>query len=179
MQPNCISVAWAFVRPEPTGSYRFGDLLALARQSWVLQMTRRLSALGYQDYRRSDAAVVRLLRGGPAPVGKLAQMLGVTRQAARKVAAGLERRGLARTERDATDARVLNVELTAAGTAYATAVSSVIDELNQEFCQQFGRGELVAADAVLRAVVDWDGTLSGSAARIPPPAGRLDTETDR
>jgi hypothetical protein len=30
----------------------------------------------------------------------------------------------------------------------------------------------VAADAVLRAVVDWDGTLSGSAARIPPPAGR-------
>lgn len=170
MQPICISVTWAFVSPESTGSYRFGDLLALARQSWVLQMTRRLSELGYQDYRRSDAAVVRLLRAGPAPVGGLAPMLGVTRQAARKVAAGLEQRGLARTERDAVDARVLKVELTAAGAAYATAVGAVIDELNQEFCQQLDRGDVVAADAVLRAVVDWDGTLSGSAARIPPPA---------
>jgi DNA-binding MarR family transcriptional regulator len=160
------------VRSQSTGSYRFGDLLALARQSWVLQMTHRLSALGYQDYRRSDAAVVRLLRRGPAPVGSLAPMLGVTRQAARKVAGGLERRGLARTERDATDARVLNVELTAAGAAYAAAVSAVIDELNQEFCQRLDRGDLAAADAVLRAVVDWDGTLSASAARIAPPGGQ-------
>jgi DNA-binding MarR family transcriptional regulator len=145
-------------------------MLALARQSWVLQLTSRLERRGYPDYRRSDAAAVRLLRAGPVPVGRLAPVLGVTRQAARKVAAGLEQRGYARTERDAADTRILNVGLTAAGTAYADAVIAVIGALNREFCGQIGQADLAAVDAVLRAVVRMDGTLAAAAARIPPPA---------
>jgi len=60
----------------------------------------------------------------------------VTRQAARKIADGLEQRDYARTERDARDSRVLNVVLTTAGTAYAQAMTEVIQTLNREFCQR-------------------------------------------
>jgi hypothetical protein len=78
---------------ESAGIYRFGDLLALTRQSWLGQMSGRLQRLGYADYRRSDAAALRTLLRGPLPVGQLGTVLGVTRQAVRKVADGLEQRG--------------------------------------------------------------------------------------
>lgn len=46
------------VTQESRGPHRFGDLLALARQSWVAEMARGLAAMGYGDYHRSDAAVM-------------------------------------------------------------------------------------------------------------------------
>jgi DNA-binding MarR family transcriptional regulator len=152
-----------------TSPYLFGDLLALARLSWVRQMASRLAQLGYPDYRRSDAAALRLLRRGPVPVGRLGAELGVTRQAARKVAEGLEQRDYARTERDVHDSRVLNVVLTAAGTAYAQAMTDVIHALNREFCQRVDPAQLAAADSVLRAVITGDGALQSAASAIRGP----------
>jgi DNA-binding MarR family transcriptional regulator len=154
---------------EQTSTYLFGDLLALARLSWVRQMSDRLGRLGYADYRRSDAAALRLLRRGPVPVGQLGAGLGVTRQAARKVADGLVQRDFARTERDARDSRVLNVVLTPAGVAYSRAVTEVIHALNREFSQRVDPAQLAAADAVLRAVFADDSTLRDAAAAIRPP----------
>jgi DNA-binding MarR family transcriptional regulator len=150
--------------------YLFGDLLALARLSWIRQMSERLGRLGYADYRRSDAIAMRLLRRGPVPVGRLGTELGVTRQAARKVIEGLERREFVRTERDTRDTRVLNVILTPAGTAYAQAVIGAIYELNREFCEGVDPAQLTAADAVLRAVIDMDSDLRNTGALIRPPA---------
>jgi DNA-binding MarR family transcriptional regulator len=152
-----------------TPSYLFGDLLALARLSWVRQMADRLDQHGYADYRRSDAAALRLLLRGPIPVGRLAAELGVTRQAARKVIGGLEQRGYARTQRDARDTRVLNVSLTSAGVAYGQAITEVIQALNREFRERVDPGQLIAADAVLRAVITDDSSLQNIASRIRPP----------
>ena len=155
--------------PASTLEYLFGDLLALARLSWVRQMADRLGQLGYRDYRRSDAAALRLLRRGPVPVGRLGAGLGVTRQAARKIADGLEQRDYACTERDARDSRVLNVVLTTAGTAYAQAMIEVIQALNREFCQRVDPAQLIAADTVLRAVLADDSSLRDAASAIRPP----------
>ena len=152
-----------------TASYRFGDLLALARQSWLGEMARRLADLGYDDYRRTDAAVMRLLLGGPLPVGRLGMPLGVTRQAARKVADGLEQRGFAITGRDHRDARQLNVILTPAGRDYARAIVIVIGELNREVARRTDPAQLAAADAVLRAVL-FDDSARHRADRVPRPA---------
>ena len=154
-----------------TPPYLFGDLLALARLSWVRQMADRLAGLGYPDYRRSDAAALRLLRRGPVPVGRLGAGLGVTRQAARKVADGLVQRDYARTERDAHDSRVLNVVLTAGGIAYARVMTEVIQALNREFRQRVDPAQLAAADAILRAVFAGDSVLQQTAAAIRPPGG--------
>jgi DNA-binding MarR family transcriptional regulator len=151
-----------------TAPYRFGDLLALARQSWLGEMARRLAGLGYDDYRRSDSATMRLLLRGPLPVGKLGTYLGVTRQAARKVADGLEQRGFAATGRDQRDARQLNVTLTPAGRDYARAVVTVIEELSSEVAERTDPAELAAADAVLRAII-FDDSARQRAERLPRP----------
>jgi DNA-binding MarR family transcriptional regulator len=151
-----------------TAPYRFGDLLALARQSWLGEMARRLAGLGYDDYRRSDAAVMRLLLREPLPVGKLGTYLGVTRQAARKIADGLEQRGFAATGRDQRDARQVNVTLTPAGQDFARAVVTVIDELSREVDRRTDPAELAAADAVLRAIM-FDDISRRRAERLPRP----------
>lgn len=151
-----------------TPAYRFGDLLALARQSWTTAMAAGLRAAGYPDYRHSDALVLRLLARGPVSIGRLGDALGTTRQAARKIADGLMRRGFAFTARDTRDGRQINVTLTAAGEDYARAVVDVIDRLNLDLRRRIARTDLAAADAVLRAVLADDHTRA-LAALIPPP----------
>lgn len=169
-QPGCISPKYAGRVPrKSTRPYLFGDLLALARQSWVSQMARHLAAAGYPGYRRSDAAVMRVLRRGPASIGRLGTALGVTRQAARKVAGGLERRGYARFERDEGDARQVNVVLSDAGVGYAEAVVMVIDRLNRDLSGRVGRAQLAAADAVLRASLADDASRERAARVVAPP----------
>jgi DNA-binding MarR family transcriptional regulator len=141
-----------------TSQYRFGDLLALARQSWITQMAGGLAAKGYGNYRRSDAAAVRLLQRGPMSIGRLGAALGVTRQAARKVADGLERRGFASLARDEFDARQVMIKLTSDGEAYAGAVRAVIEKLNRSVTRKVEPADLATADAVLRAVLADDHT---------------------
>lgn len=151
--------------------YRFGDLLALARRSWGLAMADELQARGYGDYRVSDAASLRLLLAGPLSIGRLAAASGVTRQAARKLARGLEERHLAVTQVDPDDARKINVALTATGSVYAQAIVEVIAALNTRLAQQVGDEALPGADTVLRAAIT-DSALQRIAGRIASPANR-------
>lgn len=153
-----------------TDTYRFGDLLALARQSWIRQMAVGLEALGHDDYRPTDAAVLRRLQRGPLSIGGLGHALGVTRQAARKVADGLHRRGLATLSRDDHDGRQVNVALTRRGEVYASAVVDVIDRLNRELRDRVDPADLAAADRVLRSVLD-DAPTRARAAWLAPPGG--------
>jgi DNA-binding MarR family transcriptional regulator len=139
----------------PDTRVAFGDLLALARERWVAQMSSGLAERGYLDYRRSDALVLRvLLRRGPAPLNHLADRLGVTRQAARKVVDGLEGRGFVVESRDPHDRRVVNVQLTPPGEEYAAAVVAVVRRLNDELRRDVDPGDLAAARRVLRAVLE-------------------------
>jgi DNA-binding MarR family transcriptional regulator len=156
---------------ESTPAYRFGDLVALARQSWLIQMTSRLERLGFAGYRRGDVAVMRMLLRGPLPVGRLGAALGVTRQAARKVADVLEQRGYATTGRGSRDTRQLNVTLTPAGGDYARAVIAVTEELNREVAGRVSPAQLAAADAVLRAAL-FDDSARQRASHLPPPPGQ-------
>ena len=155
--------------PEPaTPIYRFGDLLGLARRSWVKKVARELEARGFPEYRLSDAGSVRLLFVAPRTVGELGELLGVTRQAARKVAANLEARGYATVAPDPNDARKLNVTLTEAGRAYGRAIAEVIARLNWALALRVAPEQLQAADAVLRALID-DEALRAWADTIPGP----------
>jgi DNA-binding MarR family transcriptional regulator len=148
--------------------YRFGDMLALARQSWIHRMAAELEDRGFADYRITDAAALRQLRRGPASVGELGVHLGVTRQAARKVMRGLEERGYASTQADADDARKLNVVLTTAGRVYADAIIEVIAGLNRALAARVTADQLAAADSVLRASIEDEG-VARRAAYVSPP----------
>jgi DNA-binding MarR family transcriptional regulator len=130
----------------------FGDLLALARRDWVLEMARRLNELGYPDYRRSDAVLLRWLRHGPLPFSELAATLGVSRQAARKLVEGLTVRHFAAVERDRNDARRLNVSLTEEGEDYARHVLDVVMALNAQLDEHVDPYDLAIVKSVLRTV---------------------------
>ena len=95
----------------------------------------------------------------------------MTRQAARKVADGLEQRGYATTERDPRDTRQLNVTLTQLGRDYTRAVIGVIGELNLEVARRVSPAQLAAADAVLRAAL-FDDSARQRASWVPPPPGQ-------
>jgi DNA-binding MarR family transcriptional regulator len=156
---------------ESTPAYRFGDLVALARLSWLGEVTSRLESLGHAGFRRGDSAVMRVLSRGPRPVGRLGADLGVSRQAARKIADALEQRGYATTERDSRDTRQLNVALTPAGRDYARAVIAVTEALNREVAERVSPVQLAAADAVLRAAL-FDDSARHRASHLPPPPGQ-------
>jgi DNA-binding MarR family transcriptional regulator len=148
--------------------YPFGDMLALARQSWLTAMATRLAERGYPEYRRSDAVALRLLRRGPAAIGRLGQGAGVTRQAARKIADNLVQRGFATITRDASDSRQLNVSLTPAGEEYARALTEVIAELNREVVVRATPEQLRSTDSVLRAIL-FDDSTRQRATWLPRP----------
>jgi DNA-binding MarR family transcriptional regulator len=115
-------------------------------------MARRLENLGFHEYRRSDAATLRWLQHGPKPLGELATTLGVSRQSGRKAIDGLIARGYTVVKRNERDARRLNIELTASGYEYATAVVDVVLVLNREIETQLDPYDLVVVKSVLRSV---------------------------
>jgi DNA-binding MarR family transcriptional regulator len=158
------------VRSSSSTPYLFGDLLALARRSWVRTMAQRLHELGHADYRRSDAAVLRLIARRPLAAGELGAVLGVTRQAARKLVAGLEQRGYARLESDPRDSRRRTVVLTTTGEAYAAAIVATLEAMNRELGERVDRAALIAADAVLRASLADDDARRRAGALVAPPA---------
>lgn len=150
-------------------AYHFGDLLALARQHWVRQIAEDVDLAGFEDYRRTDAAVVRLLGRSPSSIGQIGAALGVTRQAARKFVTGLEQRGFVVTARGASDARQVNVELTRRGDQYARAIRRAIDALDRRLDQRVERAQLLAADAVLRASLPDQEARERAMRLVPPP----------
>ncbi|MGH2930390.1 MAG: MarR family winged helix-turn-helix transcriptional regulator, partial [Solirubrobacteraceae bacterium] len=111
--------------------YRFGDLLALARRSWIQQVRARVEGAGFAGYRQTDPWVVRLLGRGPRPIGQLGEAMAITRQAARQLGDGLVDRGYARFGADPEDARRTLVALTPRGEAYGEAVRAAQAALNR------------------------------------------------
>jgi DNA-binding MarR family transcriptional regulator len=157
------------VTGESSSVYRFGDLLALAREYWVREMAAELARAGFPDYRGSDAMLLRLMLRGPRAVGRIGSALGVTRQAARKLVTGLERRGYAQTATAERDARQLEVSLTARGEAFAHAIVAAVEALNARTAARVDAAQLLAADTVLRAVLPDARARSRAERLVPPP----------
>jgi DNA-binding MarR family transcriptional regulator len=149
--------------------YRFGDVLALARRSWVQQVQRRMAEAGFADYRRTDAWMLRLLTGEPLPIGRLGEAMGVTRQTARQLADGLVDRRLATFDVDPGDARRRLVTLTPEGETYARAVRETQDALNSTLRRRVSAQDLVIADSVLRAVFPTGDARRRVDVLVPPP----------
>ena len=157
--------------PEARPAYRFGDLLALARRSWVVQVRQHMADAGYPGYRQTDTVLCRVLAARAWPIGQLGDALGVTRQAARKLADGLVGRGYATLEPDPEDGRRTLVALTPAGRAYGRAVAEVQDRLNAAVVRSVPPEELSAADAVLRSVFSDDEARRRVDRLVVPPPG--------
>ncbi len=130
----------------------FGDVLALARRSWVRAMEDGLADQGYPDYRRSDALAMRFFAHGPVSVGAFAQATGTSRQASRKVIDSLVERGYLLISVDESDARRRLVHLSEEGQRYAQAVFHTVRTLNANVASAVAPEDLATAVAVLTYV---------------------------
>ncbi len=155
--------------------YRFGNLLARARRSWIEQVRDRMQEAGFPGYRPSDALVLALLLQRPLAIGQLGEAVGISRQAARQMADGLVERGYATFGADEADARRTLVVLTRRGKAYGRAIWTAQDALNETVRSRVSEADLAAADAVLRAVFPDDKARQRVDERMPPPTGRPGT----
>jgi DNA-binding MarR family transcriptional regulator len=162
------------VRPEANWHYRFGDLLAVARLSWVRQIRARLEESGFAGYRRTDAGMLRVLGRRPSAIGQLGEAMGITRQAARQLADGMVERGYASFAADPADARRTLVVLTGEGKDYARAVWEAEGALNNAVGGRVAEADLLAADRVLRAVFGEGEARRQLDHRMPPPGPLAD-----
>ncbi len=144
---------WLLVASDARPPYRFGDVLAVARRSWVRQMHARMREAGFDGYRQTDAWLLRLLSQQPWAIGELGGTVGVTRQAARKLADGMVERGYVQFSSDPHDARRTLVVLTRKGRKYARAVAAAQDGLNDAIRNRVSFKDLAITDSVLRAVL--------------------------
>jgi DNA-binding MarR family transcriptional regulator len=151
--------------------YRFGNLLALARRSWIEQVRERMQEAGFPGYRRTDAGMLGFLLPRPLAIGQLGEALGISRQAARQLTDGLVERGYATFGTDPDDARRTLVVLTPSGRSYGRAIWAAQDALNETVRSRVNETDLAAADAVLRAVFPDDKARQQADERLPPPAG--------
>jgi DNA-binding MarR family transcriptional regulator len=155
--------------PDANPRYRFGALLALARRSWIRQVRACMDQAGFPGYREADSWLCQLLSQRPWAIGELGAAMGVTRQAARKLADGLVERGFATLAADPADGRRVLVVLTATGEVYARAVLAAQDALNDALRDRVSAADLAAADSVLRAVFPTAEVRRRIDEAVPPP----------
>jgi DNA-binding MarR family transcriptional regulator len=137
--------------PEPEQS--FSDLLAIARLHQLHRMRVELASRGFDDFRRGDGGWVRILAEAPRSPGEVAGIIGVSRQAATKMADALERRGYVDRADDPHDRRRVVLSLTERGVRYERAIVEVVDLLDETIRSRVPSSSLEIATRVLEVVI--------------------------
>lgn len=134
-------------RPGRAG-WELGVGLLAASRALFDELHARLAARGHPDLRPAHGYAFQAIGSG-ATASELARRLGVTKQAAGKMAAELEALGYVTREADAQDARRRPLLLTPRGVDALECSVAVFDDLRDEWARRVGAAELErAADAL-------------------------------
>jgi DNA-binding MarR family transcriptional regulator len=104
-------------------------------------------------------------------VGELADLLGVTQQAASKVVVELEQLGYVKRQPDKTDSRVRHVVLTRRGAAVVARARAARAKLEAQLVEELGPAVVSKARRALIALLAAAGGVKAVAARrVRPPS---------
>jgi DNA-binding MarR family transcriptional regulator len=146
------------------------SLLGAATDAYVLEGLRRRRLTGVTA---GHGYVIQRLVTGPATVGEMAEVLGVTQQAVSKTVRELARLGYTRQTEDPADRRRRPVELTPRGRRVVDAGRELRAELERRVEREVGAERLAAAREVLTATIRALGIEAGIRGRaVPPPPER-------
>ncbi len=139
----------------------FARLFAMAYRSLIDQLHERLRMRGWTDVRPADGFALLAAREEPVTTSALAALMGMTKQAASKLAADLVAAGYLTAADEAEDARVRPLRLTAKGTRLLATVEEIYAELETEWSDILGRRRLEAlrADLTRALTASNGGTL--------------------
>jgi DNA-binding MarR family transcriptional regulator len=144
--------------PEPSAGHGYGILGPVLRRAvagyWQL-IGAELTAAGFADRRFPEGRVLFMCRTpGQITISEIGRRLGITRQAAGKIVAGLKERGYLDVTPSPTDGRVKTLSLTPLAEQFLTALqhaghvveSRLRTELGDEGFGQLVRGLDVLAE---------------------------------
>jgi DNA-binding MarR family transcriptional regulator len=139
-------------------------LLAMAYRQLIDELHRRLAESGYDDVRPASFGYVLLaVRDGPTTGADVAQLLGVTKQAASKLIDGIERGGYVKRSTHEDDARAKAIEITVRGRKFLTTVEAIYTDIEADWAGITSRKRVEAIRRDLRLIVE-----AGHGGQLPP-----------
>jgi DNA-binding MarR family transcriptional regulator len=112
-----------------------------------------LARRGHPDFRPVHEYALMAIEAGAVSASDLGRSLSVSKQAAAKTIATLERRGYLSVETDPEDARRKKLEVTAKGKDVMRQGAAIFDELRAEWANRIGERRLDEMEADLEALV--------------------------
>jgi DNA-binding MarR family transcriptional regulator len=152
------------VKRAPASPIPLARLLAMAYRQLIDELHRRLAASGYDDVRPASFGYVLLaVRDRPTTGADVAQLLGVTKQAASKLIDGMERDGYVRRSAHDDDARAKAIEITARGRKFLTTVEAIYAAIEADWAGITSRKRMEAIRSDLRLIVE-----AAHGGQVPP-----------
>ena len=145
--------------------------LDLATLAWLAgvsanaRLLRTVRGSKHPNVRTTHGYVFQHLLGSPLTVGELAEVMGVTQQAASKLVAELETSGYVERRADAADKRVRRLFLTRRGAAVLARGRAARAKLEAKLRAAVGDQALDGARSVLVALLDLSGGREAVVAR--------------
>lgn len=136
-------------------------LCAMAFRTLIDDLHERLRHRGYAELRPAFGFVLLAARERPISGKEVAQLTGVSKQAAAKLLAGMQGDGYLREAPAAADARIRPLRITARGQRLLRVVEEIYAELEAEWAEAIGGQHLqeVKAGLTRALLVRHDGEL--------------------
>lgn len=112
-----------------------------------------LAGRGHPGVRPVHEFALRAIDAGADTASELGRRLSVSKQAAAKTIAGLERLGYVHLEPDPADGRRKRIRVTTRGQEMVTIGASLFDEVRERWAQQIGPDQLEALESQLGRLV--------------------------
>ncbi len=129
-------------------------LLSAATQMSVQRLNETLAAEGYPDLRPAYGYAMLALGPEGATASQLGVHLGITKQAAAKLASQLERGGYLRRIDHPSDGRAQLLRRTERGNALLQTAAKVQDQMESDLAQAIGGPTVCAMRSALEGVLD-------------------------
>jgi DNA-binding MarR family transcriptional regulator len=127
-------------------------LLAGAFRAVIDQLHEQLAAQGHPEARPIHGFALQAIGPDGATVSELGRRLAVTKQAAAKTAASLERLGYVVREAHPTDARAVRLQRSPRGNEFLTLSAQIFDQLRAGWAQKLGYERLDALEDALELI---------------------------
>lgn len=129
-------------------------LLAIAYRQLIDGLHAKLAERGYTDVRPAYGYVLLAVRERPRTGAEIAELLGVTKQAASKLVEAMEAGGYVRRSTHGEDLRAKTIKLTARGRKFLEVVESIYRELEGEWARATSKKRVEAMRADLRTILE-------------------------
>jgi len=135
-------------------------LLAGGFRLLIDQLHEQLAEHGHADLRPVHGFALQAIGADGATTSEIGRRLGVSKQAAAKTVAGLERLGYVTRQADPADARATRVLITRRGQDALRASAEIFEQLRRQWVRTLGKDRVAALEDDLETVL-------GSAGGVP------------